>query len=151
MLELCIARPVCLAARTGDEAWRWHARFGHTGFAALRRMGKEEMVRGLPVLEQVEQLCESCLAGKQRCAPFPHQATRRATKSPQLLHGDLCGLVSPPTPRGNRYFLLLVDDYSRYMWVSIIASKDQAESEIRRIQAATEKKSGNLLCALRTD
>jgi hypothetical protein len=151
MLELCIARPVCLAARTGDEAWRWHARFGHTGFAALRRMGKEEMVRGLPVLEQVEQLCESCLAGKQRCAPFPHQATRRATKSPQLLHGDLCGLVSPPTPRGNRYFLLLVDDYSLYMWVSIIASKDQAESEIRRIQAATERKSGNLLCALRTD
>jgi hypothetical protein len=76
MLELCIARPVCLTARTGDEAWRWHARFGHTGFAALRKMGKEEMVRGLPVLEQVEQLCESCLADKHRRAPFPQQATR---------------------------------------------------------------------------
>jgi hypothetical protein len=151
MLELSIVQPVCLSARTGDGAWRWHAQFGHTGFTALQRMGKEEMVRGLPVLEQVEQLYESCLAGKQRCAPFPHQSSRRTTKSLQLLHGDLCGPVTPPTPRGNRYFLLLVDDFSRYMWVLVISSKDQAASEIRRIQIAAEKKSGNVLCALRTD
>jgi hypothetical protein len=65
MLELNIIQPVGLSARTGDSARRWHARFGHTGFTTLRRMGKEGMVRGLPVLEQVEQLCESCLAGKQ--------------------------------------------------------------------------------------
>jgi hypothetical protein len=44
MLELCIAQPVCLVASTGDGAWRWHARFGHTGFIALCRMGKEEIV-----------------------------------------------------------------------------------------------------------
>jgi transposase InsO family protein len=37
------------------------------------------------------------------------------------------------------------------MSVSLIASKDQAVSEIKRIQAAAEKKSGNLLCGLRTD
>jgi hypothetical protein len=54
-------------------------------------------------------------------------------KTLELLHGDLCGPVSPPTPIGNKYFLLLVDDYSRYMWISIIASKDQATSEIKRI------------------
>jgi hypothetical protein len=59
--------------------------------------------------------------------------------------------MSPPTPRGNRYFLLLVDDYSRYMWVSLISSKDQVAAEIKRTQAAAERKSGNLLCALRTD
>jgi hypothetical protein len=150
-LELSITQPLCLAAHTGDEAWRWHGRFGHTSFAALRRMGKEELVRGLPVLDQVEQLCESYLVDKQRRTPFPHQATRRATRSLGLLHGDLCGPISSPTPRGNKFFLLLVDDYSRYMWVSLIASKDQAASEIKRIQAAAEKKSGNLLSGLRTD
>jgi hypothetical protein len=37
------------------------------------------------------------------------------------------------------------------MWVPLIASKDQAAFEIKRIQAATEKKSGNLLSGLRTD
>jgi hypothetical protein len=151
LLELNITQPVCLAACTGDEAWRWHACFGHTNFTALRRMGIKELVRGLPPVEQVEQLCESFLPGKHRIAPFPHQASRCATKSLELLHGDLCGPISPPTPRGNKYFLLLVDDYSRYMWVSLITSKDQAATEIRRIQVIGERKSGNLLCALRTD
>jgi transposase InsO family protein len=37
------------------------------------------------------------------------------------------------------------------MWVSIIPSKDQAASEIRRIQVAAEKKSGNVLYAMRRD
>jgi hypothetical protein len=44
-----------------------------------------------------------------------------------------------------------VDDFSRYMWVSLLSSKDQAALAIKRVQAATERKSGNVLCALRTD
>jgi hypothetical protein len=39
MLDLTIARPVCLAVCTGEDAWRWHARFGHINFEALRKMG----------------------------------------------------------------------------------------------------------------
>jgi len=70
-LDINIARPVCLAARTDDDAWRWHARFGHIHFAALRKMGREELVRGLPIIDQVQQVCEACLAGKQKRAPFP--------------------------------------------------------------------------------
>jgi hypothetical protein len=147
-LDLHIARPVCLATCAGESAWRWHARFGHVNFASLRKMASAGLVRGLPTLEHVEQVCEACIARKHRRAPFPQQASRRATKSLELLHG--CGPVSPPTPRGNQYFLLLVDDYSHYTWVSLIASKDQAASEIKRMQPAAERKSGNLLCALRT-
>ena len=65
-----------------------------------------------------------------------------------MLHGDLCGPITPPTPSGNRYFLLLIDDYSRYMWLALLPSKDAA---IKRIQAAAERKLGKLVRALRTD
>jgi hypothetical protein len=41
-LEVTIARPVCLAARTDDDAWRWHQRFGHIHFATLRKMAAGE-------------------------------------------------------------------------------------------------------------
>jgi transposase InsO family protein len=150
MLELCITQLVFLAAHTGDEAWRWHARFGHTNFTALRKMGKEELVCGLPVLEQVEQVCDSCLVGKHWRAPFPQQATRRSTKSLELIHGDLCGPISPETPSGSRYILILVDDFSKYMWISLLSNKDQAAMAIKRVQAAAERKSRNILCALRT-
>jgi hypothetical protein len=68
-----------------------------------------------------------------------------------MVHADLCGSVTPPTPRGNKFFLLLVDDFSRYTWISLMSSKDQATVEIKRIHAVVERKSGNLFGVLRTD
>jgi hypothetical protein len=64
--ELQIARPVCLAASAGEDAWRWHGRYGHLNFDALRRLASGNMVRGLPAIEHVEQLCDGCLIGQQR-------------------------------------------------------------------------------------
>ena len=51
-----VAEPLCLAARRDDEAWQWHERFG-----ALKRLSSTEMVRGLPCLDHVEQLCDVCV------------------------------------------------------------------------------------------
>jgi hypothetical protein len=37
-------------------------------------------------------------------------------------------------PRGNAYFLLLVDDHSHFMWVTMLASKDRAAEAIRKFK-----------------
>jgi hypothetical protein len=63
----------------------------------------------------------------------------------------LCGPISPATLRGNKYFLLLVDDLSRYMWVAVIPSKDRAAAAIKDIQARAEGEFGLKLKALHTD
>jgi len=151
VLDVNIAQPVCLAARGEEEAWVWHARFGHLHFAALRKMAKDGLVHGMPLMSQVEQVCDACLVGKQRRAPFPQQALGRSTEPLQLLHGDICGPITPPTPSGNWYFLLLVDDYSRYVWICLLPTKDAAAAAIKRVQAAAECKSGKKLLVLRTD
>jgi hypothetical protein len=143
VLDIKLARPVCLTARPGEDAWRWHARFGHINFTALRKMSRETLVRGLPLLMHVDQVCEACLAGKHRRAPFPQRVLSRSNEPLQLLHGDLCSPISPATPSGNRYFLLLVDDYSRFMWIKLLLSKDVAPAAIKQIQAAAESKSGS--------
>ena len=91
-------------------------------FEALGRMGK--MVTGLPQIKEVDELCDSCLAGKQRRSAFPAQARCRVVDVLDLVHGDICGPITPMTPSGNRYFLLLVDDMSWYMWLCLLASKD---------------------------
>jgi hypothetical protein len=68
------------------------------------------------------------------------------------MHGDLCGPILLTTPRGNKYFLLLVDDLSRYMWVVVILSMDRvAAAAIKDIQAWPEGESGLKLKALPTD
>jgi hypothetical protein len=48
------------------------------------------------------------------------------------VHGDLCGPMTPATLGGRHYFLLLVDDLSRYMRVVVLGSKGQATNAIRR-------------------
>jgi hypothetical protein len=68
-------------------------------------------------IDHIDQLCDGCLAGKQRRAPFPEEAKFRAQEALELVHGDLCGPISPATPGGRKYFLLLVDAMSRYMWI----------------------------------
>jgi hypothetical protein len=117
LLDMTIAAPVCFTARIGDVAWCWHERYGHLNFQALRKLGREKMVHGLPTVNHVEQVCEDCVLAKQKRASFPKVAKYRAQEQLELVHGDLCGPVSPPTPGGNAYFLLLVDDMSRYMWL----------------------------------
>ena len=49
--------------------------------------------------------------------PFPNTAKYRVTETLELVHGDLCGPITPATPGGRKYFIFLVDDYSRYMWL----------------------------------
>jgi hypothetical protein len=51
----------------------------------------------------------------------------------ELVHGDLCDPISLAMPRGNKYFLLLVDDLNRYMWVAVIPSKNRAAAAIKTI------------------
>jgi transposase InsO family protein len=67
------------------------------------------------------------------------------------VHGDLCDPVTPATPEGRRYFLLLVDDLSRYMWVVVLGSKGEVANAIKRAQAAAEEECGRKLRVLRTD
>uniref|UniRef100_A0ACD5X227 Uncharacterized protein n=1 Tax=Avena sativa TaxID=4498 RepID=A0ACD5X227_AVESA len=150
-VPLQIAQPICLSARRGSDAWRWHERLGHQHFAALEKMARTSMVRGLPKIDHVDELCDACLAGKQRRAPFPQTDKFRAMEKLELVHGDLCGPISPPTPGGKRYFLLLVDDHSRYMWLTLLASKDEAEAAIKRFKASAEVQSGCKLRTMRTD
>jgi hypothetical protein len=57
------------------------------------------MVRGLPSIEHAGDLCEACLAGKQRRQSFPQQAKFRAEELLELVHADLCVAITSATRR----------------------------------------------------
>ena len=97
------------------------------------------------------ELYDSCLTGKQRRLPFPKAAKYRAVNALELVHGDLCGLITPATNGGRRYFLLLIDDYSCYMWLQLLTSKDEAMEAIKKFKMRAEAESGKKLRMLRTD
>jgi hypothetical protein len=64
MLGMVIAQPMSLVAKGTKNAWLWHSRFGHLNFLELRRLAREGLVRGMPKIKHVNQLCTGCLAGK---------------------------------------------------------------------------------------
>ncbi|RLN27572.1 hypothetical protein C2845_PM05G34840 [Panicum miliaceum] len=151
VLNANVDKPVCLAARGEEASWRWHARYGQLGFQGLQKLSKGEMVRGLPRIEQVDQVCDGCLVGKQRRLPFPAASKFRAARQLELVHADLCGPVTPPTPGGKKLFLLAIDDMSRYMWLVLLAMKDEAATAIIHLQSRAEAEVGRKLGTLRTD
>ncbi|CAI7803307.1 unnamed protein product [Closterium sp. NIES-54] len=102
-------------------------------FAAASRSGPEPLP---PLPPGPAPTCVPCVEGRQRAAP--HSSEFPPTEAPlETLHMDVWG---PARVRGQgheRYFLLVVDDYSRYTTVFPLRSKgDVAEVLIDWILAA---------------
>jgi Reverse transcriptase (RNA-dependent DNA polymerase) len=96
----------------------------------------------------MEEACRGCMIGKQRRSPFPQEADFRANEILELLHGDLCGPITPPTPASNKFFLLLVDDY---MWIVLMKTKDKAFISFKEVKEEIEVEKDAKVKALRTD
>jgi hypothetical protein len=69
----------------------------------------------------------------------------------ELVHGDVCGKINPPTPAGNQFFLLMVDDKSRFMSVYLLPSKDRVPEAIQAFQLRAEEETRKKLIGLHTD
>ncbi|CAI7792247.1 unnamed protein product, partial [Closterium sp. NIES-53] len=119
----CSCRPL------SHETLLWHHRLGHPSLPRLRGMASLTLVSGLPrslppLSPGPAPTCVPCVEGRQRAAP--HSSTFPPTEALlQTLHMDVWG---PARVRGQgheRYFLLVVDDYSRYTTVFPLRSKGE--------------------------
>ena len=68
--------------------------------------------------------CNVCLLAKQKRLPFPHSVTTSSCFD--LVHADIWGPYSTPSLTSSKYFLTLVDDYSRCTWVYLMKQKSYA-------------------------
>ncbi|CAI7902841.1 unnamed protein product [Closterium sp. NIES-54] len=119
----CSCRPL------SHETLLWHHRLGHPSLPRLRGMASRTLVSGLPrslppLPPGPAPTYVACVEGRQRAAP--HSSTFPPTEAPlQTLHMDVWG---PARVRGHgheRYFLLVVDDNSRYTTVFPLRSKGE--------------------------
>ena len=104
----------------------WHYRFGHINFDALRQAFRDQLVDGLPDVGARQRQCVSCLRGKQHREAIPKVSSRRASKLLELVHTDLCGPMQTQSLGGALYFMLIIDDCSRFTWVYFLHRKDEA-------------------------
>jgi hypothetical protein len=108
----------CFLASSSSELWKWHTKLGHLSFDLLSRLSKLNLVRGLPWLRlEKELVCALCRHAKM-VASSHAPLTDVMTEHPcELLHMDLVGPARVQSAGGKWYVLVVVDDYSRYVWV----------------------------------
>ncbi|POO76345.1 hypothetical protein C1T30_43720, partial [Bacillus sp. MBGLi97] len=70
---------------------------------------------------------------------FPKTTSYRAEKVLELVHGDLCGPITPSTAGGSRYIFVLIDDHSRYMWTILLKEKNEAFGKFKRFKEVVER------------
>ena len=133
-----------------DEAWLWHGRLCHQSFYTLDSMIKGELVRGLHVFEKPKDLYSTCISGKHAKCSFK-ASVLRVEKPLELVLMDLCGPIKPPTLGGKSYFLLIVDDFSRYMWIYLLSIKAKALQGFKRFRMMAEAEIKRKLKCARSD
>ncbi|CAI7774131.1 unnamed protein product [Closterium sp. NIES-53] len=117
----------CSCRLLSHETLLWHHRLGHPSLPRLRSMASRVLVSGLP--QSLPPLPSGpgppyvpCVEGRLRATP--HSSHFPPTEAPlQTLHMDVWGPASVRGQGYERYFLLVVDDYSRYTTVLPLRSK----------------------------
>ncbi|CAI5957780.1 unnamed protein product [Closterium sp. NIES-64] len=94
--------------------------------------------------------CSPCVAGRLRGTP--HSSSLRPATAPfETLHLDVWGPAPTQGSGRERYFLVVVDDFSRYTMVFPLAKKSEVTATLIRWLLATEGTRGRRVSCLHSD
>ncbi|CAI7798535.1 unnamed protein product [Closterium sp. NIES-53] len=134
----------------------WHHCLGHPSLPRLRGMHSRLLVSGLPrflpPLPPSSALpCLPCVEGRQRAAP--HSSFPLTTAPLQTIHMVVWGPACVSGQGRERYFVLVVDDHTRYTTVFPLRSKGEVVDFlipwIRTVRLQLRKQFGKDLPVLR--
>nr|XP_009778056.1 PREDICTED: uncharacterized protein LOC104227505 [Nicotiana sylvestris] len=104
----------------------WHHRLGHVPFAQMKNI--PSISSSLSAKQSF--ICPICPLARQPKLSFPNSSTH-STALFQLIHVDTWGPYHTQSYSGARYFLTIVDDYSRATWTHLLHSKSYDFSLIK--------------------
>lgn len=134
-----------------EDSWLWHRRFGHFNFHALKILQQKNMIRDMPCIQEISDVCEGCQLGKQHRLSFPHGQAWRGTAPLELMHTDVFGPMRTPSLYQSRYFILFIDDFTRMTWVYFLHERSEVFTVFQKFKNLVEKQSGHYLKVLRSD
>ncbi|GJS77263.1 retrovirus-related pol polyprotein from transposon TNT 1-94 [Tanacetum coccineum] len=124
---------------------------GHANMHLIQSSPSKELVRNLPKLKFDQHFYDACKMGKQAYASHKAKNMVSTTRCLELLHMDLFGPSSVRSYEGNRYTLVIVDDYSRYTWTRFIKDKTEAFDQFEIFSRKIQNQLGCSIVSIRTD
>ncbi|CAI7906306.1 unnamed protein product, partial [Closterium sp. NIES-53] len=139
---------------SGEADWEtWHERLCHVNFPMLQKLVKDVSLKGLEVKGAAKEIgsCPTCLETK--FTKFPFSSSTGPAKAPlALVHMDVVGPTRAPYLSGSRYFLTIVDDHTRVVWVYPLKTKGEvAAAVLKEWMPRAQRESGHKVKVIRTD
>ena len=100
----------------------WHDRLGHVNYDTLRRLINLNYIPTFQI--DAKHKCKTCVETKLTRSSF--QSVEKHTEPLDLIHSDLCDLKFVQTGGDNKYFITFVDDSTKYYYVYLLKSEDEA-------------------------
>jgi hypothetical protein len=117
----------CLIAKT-NMSWLWHYRLAHVGMRNLHKLQKEGHILALMnIAFEKDRPCGACQAGKQIGAPHHAKNIMTTTRPLEMLHMHFFRPITYISIGGNKYGLVIIDDYSHFTWVFFLQDKGETQ------------------------
>ena len=102
------------------------------------------------VMHETPSPCDICPRARQQRLPFP-LSTISTTSRFELVHVDTWGPYHTKTRVGHRFFLTIVDDFTRATWTHLMTTKDEAMGLITSFMQMTKTPFNAVIKVLRSD
>lgn len=104
---------VFLSSKTTSEVW--HNRLGHPNFQVISTLSSNKCLEIASTLNK-NFICVACQLGKSKKLPFS-LSTRCSPHPLFLVHCDVWGAAPVPSISGYHYYIVFIDDFSRFIWL----------------------------------
>jgi transposase InsO family protein len=118
----------------------------------LAKLLKNDHIVGLTnVTFEKDRVYGACQAGKQH--GFPHHPKNVVTtKRPlELLHMDLFGPMAYLSIGGNKYGLVIIDNFSRFTWVFFLSDKGETQEILKKFMRRAQNEFELKIKKIRSD
>ncbi|MBW0508326.1 hypothetical protein O181_048041 [Austropuccinia psidii MF-1] len=97
-----------------------------------------------------KQICDICLKGKITALPFSSKFVP-ANSILENIHLDLCAPISTPTISGYQYFMIIIDQFSKFISVKLLKRKNKSFTHLKEFKNAAESFHSNKIKRIISD
>lgn len=130
---------------------KWHERLSNLNSRDLVKViGK--LTKEKFTMKDAEWLsqCDVCLRGKMMALPF-QTSERHSNEVLQIVYSDVVGAFKTQAANEAKYFVIFVDDYTRWCEVFFLKQKSGVQEAFRMYQAHVERQTGKKINCIQSD
>ena len=126
----------------------WHKRLSHISRQRIERIIKDGILLDLDFSDF--DTCVDCIKGKL-IAKVRNAKIDRCTKLLGIIYTDICESFTPLAMGDYKYFIMFIDDYSRYGFVELIREKSESLEDFKAFKTKVELQQGKKIKVVHSD